>query len=84
MQRLAPTEKGGRAYATMRQALSGEIGSVAIETLSQHSLGIANVGDGEKTARLIVLSDGLGRSGCPVYTPSILIIPETSNKAPGL
>lgn len=84
IQRLAPTEKGGRAHARVISALSPEIGHVAIETLSGEPLGLAEVSDGMRTARLIVIEDGLGGSGCPVFTPSVLIIPETSNTAPGL
>lgn len=84
IQVLAPTETGGRAHARVRDTIPAAVGHVAIENLSGQSLGVAEVGDGEKTARLIVIGDGLGRSGGQVYTPSVLVIPETSDRAPGI
>lgn len=84
IQRLAPTERGGRAHAAVRDALTVEIGHVAIETMSGQNLGLAEVGEGQKTARLFVVSNGLGGSGCPVFTPAVLVIPENTDRAPGL
>lgn len=48
IQRLAPTETGGRSHAQVRRELSSDIGRVTITTFAGRQLGVAQVGDGEK------------------------------------
>ncbi len=81
VQRIAPTENGGREHASVRRILdtSPHVGKVVVEKFvvgGMQRLGTAHIGNGPSVAHVIVMPDGLTRSGSPGYTPAITVIPE--------
>lgn len=78
LQSIAPTEAGGRAHARLRYDVEAiGVGSVIVQTIEdQRTLGATHLG-GKVAARVLVMSDGLAvGSGCPVYTPIMLLTKE--------